>query len=86
MKKVFKVAGIIIIVIVIGIGLLIIQFVKDRKIQAIDQKAMVKTDEKLIGEHLYIKRDNKEDIDVNIYIIISYNIHGGAFIVGDADI
>ena len=92
MKKVFKVAGIIIIVIVIGIGLLIIQFVKDQKIQAIDQKAMIKTDEELIGEHLYIERENKEDIDVNIYITNSeekapliINIHGGAFIAGDAD-
>lgn len=92
MKKVFKVAGIIIIVIVIGIGLLIIQFVKDQKIQAEDQKAMIKTDEELIGEHLYIERENKEDIDVNIYITNSeekaplvINIHGGAFIAGDAD-
>ena len=87
-----KVAGIIIIVIVIGIGLLIIQFVKDQKIQAIDQKAMIKTDEELIGEHLYIERDNKEDVDVNIYISnneeklpLVINIHGGAFIAGDAD-
>ena len=92
MKKVFKVAGIIIIVIVIGIGLLIIQFVKDLKIQAEDQKAMIKTDDELIGEHLYIERDNKEDVDVNIYITNSekkaplvINIHGGAFIAGDAD-
>ena len=92
MKKIFKIAGIIVIVIVVGIGLLIIQFIKDQKIQAIDQKAMIKTDEELIGEHLYIKRDNKEDVDVNIYITKSeekapliINIHGGAFIAGDAD-
>ena len=92
MKKIFKIAGIIVIVIVIGIGLLIIQIIKDQKIQAEDQKAMIKTDEELIGEHLYIERDNKEDIDVNIYIANSeakvplvINIHGGAFIAGDAD-
>lgn len=92
MKKIFKIAGIIVIVIVVGIGLLIIQFIKDQKIQAEDQKAMIKTDEELIGEHLYIERDNKEDIDVNIYIANSeekvplvINIHGGAFIAGDAD-
>lgn len=53
---------------------------------------MIKIDEELIGEHLYIERDNKEDIDVNIYIANSeekvpliINIHGGAFIAGDAD-
>ncbi|MBQ8132688.1 MAG: alpha/beta hydrolase [Bacilli bacterium] len=92
MKKIFKVAGIIVIVIAIGIGLLIIQFIKDQKIQAIDQKAMIKTDEELIGEHLYIERNNKEDVDVNIYIANSeekvpliINIHGGAFVAGDAD-
>ena len=92
MKKIFKIAGIIVIVIVLGIGLLIIQFIKDSKIQAEDQKIMVKTDEELIGEHLYIKRDNKEDVDVNIYIVdgeekvpLVINIHGGAFIAGDAD-
>lgn len=53
---------------------------------------MIKIDEELIGEYLYIKRENKEDVDVNIYIKDSndklpliINIHGGAFIAGDAD-
>ncbi|MBQ7433491.1 MAG: alpha/beta hydrolase [Lachnospiraceae bacterium] len=57
-----------------------------------DQVAMVKTDEELIGEHFYIKRDGKEDIDINFYIPESaektpvvINLHGGAFIAGDAD-
>ena len=92
MKKLFKVLGIIIVVIVIGIILLIIQFINDQKIQAIDQKAMVKTDEELIGEHLYIERENKEDVDINVYtansegkVPLVINIHGGAFIAGDAD-
>lgn len=53
---------------------------------------MIKIDEELIGEYLYIKRENKEDVNVNIYIKDSndklpliINIHGGAFIAGDSD-
>ena len=92
MKKMLKVLGIIIIVILVLVVLLVIKIVKDQKIQAEDQKAMIKSDEELIGEHLYINRDNKEDIDVDIYIRsgneklpLIINIHGGAFIAGDAD-
>ena len=92
MKKMLKVLGIILIVILVLVVLLVIKIVKDQKIQAEDQKAMIKSDEELIGEHLYINRDNKEDIDVNIYIRsgdeklpLVINIHGGAFIAGDAD-
>lgn len=92
MKKMLKVVGIILIIILVLVVLLVIKIVKDQKIQAEDQKAMIKSDEELIGEHLYINRDNKEDIDVNIYIRsgneklpLVINIHGGAFIAGDAD-
>ncbi|MBQ9658655.1 MAG: alpha/beta hydrolase fold domain-containing protein [Clostridia bacterium] len=92
MKKMLKVLGIILIVILVLVILLVIKIVKDQKIQAEDQMAMVKSDEELIGEHLYISRDNKEDIDVNVYIRsgdeklpLVINIHGGAFIAGDAD-
>lgn len=92
MKKMLKVIGIIFLFIIILIVLLIVKVIKDQKIQAEDQKLMVKTDEELIGEHLYINRENKEDIDVNIYIKESneklpliINIHGGAFIAGDSD-
>ncbi len=54
---------------------------------------MIKTDEELIGEHLYIERGKKESIDTNCYFTkttekspLVINIHGGAFIAGDADI
>ena len=92
MKKVLKVIGIIFLIIIIGIVFLVMQFIKDKKIQEEDQKLMIKTDEELIGEHLYIERDGKESVDVNIYIPendelkpLVINIHGGAFVAGDAD-
>ena len=67
MKKVLKVVGIIFIIIIVLILLLVIKFIKDQKIQTEDQEAMIKTDEELIGKHLYIKMEGKEDIDVNFY-------------------
>lgn len=92
MKKVLKVIGIILIIIIVLVLLLVFKIVKDQKIQAEDQEAMIKSDEELIGEHLYINRNNKEDVDVNIYtrdtsekLPLIINIHGGAFIAGDAD-
>lgn len=92
MKKLLKIIGIIFLIILLGVILLVIQFVRDSKIQEEDQKLMIKTDEELIGEHLYIKRDNKEEVDVNVYIpngnekkSLIINLHGGAFIAGDAD-
>lgn len=92
MKKVLKVIGIILIINIVLVLLLVFKIVKDQKIQAEDQEAMIKSDEELIGEHLYINRNNKEDVDVNIYtrdtsekLPLIINIHGGAFIAGDAD-
>lgn len=53
---------------------------------------MVKTDDELIGEHFYMPREGKDDVDLNLYLIddgenhpVVFNIHGGAFIAGDAD-
>lgn len=64
----------------------------DQKLQAEDQANMVKSDEELIGEHFYLKREEKEDVDMNLYLLkdgskhpLVINIHGGAFIAGDAD-
>lgn len=82
----------ILIVIVVAAVALIIKVIHDQKLQAEDQQNMVKTDEELIGEHFYLKRDGKEDVDLNLYTIndgtahpLIINIHGGAFIAGDAD-
>ena len=76
--------------------MLIVAFVAkalyDLKLRAEDQKLMVKSDEELIGEHMYIKRDGADDVDVNLYRYESsdpaplvINLHGGAFVAGDAD-
>ena len=89
MKKVLKVVGIVLLAL---IGLLVISIILSAKRNAEDQAAMVKTDEELIGEHIFIKREGKDDVDVNVYIPKSdektpvvFNLHGGAFIAGDAD-
>ncbi|MBQ9609477.1 MAG: alpha/beta hydrolase, partial [Lachnospiraceae bacterium] len=92
MKKLLKTLGVILVIIIVLILLIIIKFIYDRKIQEKDQKLMIKSDEDIIGEHLFIKRENNEDVDVNIYIRntdeklpLVINLHGGAFIAGDAD-
>ncbi|MBR2189875.1 MAG: alpha/beta hydrolase [Eubacterium sp.] len=92
MKKMLKILKWILIVIIIAAVVLIIKVIHDQKLQAEDQQNMVKTDEELIGEHFYLKRDGKEDVDLNLYTIndgtahpLIINIHGGAFIAGDAD-
>lgn len=92
MKKFFKVLLIIVIAIAVLIGLLVVQIIRNAKKQEIEQALMVKTDEELIGEHFYMPRSGKEDVDLNLYMIddgekhpVVFNIHGGAFIAGDAD-
>lgn len=57
-----------------------------------DQKAMQKTDEQLMGTHLYLPRESENAVDVNFYhpdgaqtVPLIINLHGGAFIAGDAD-
>ena len=79
-------------IIVILTVLLLVKAVRDAKLRAEDQKLMIKSDEELIGEHFYIKRDGADDIDVNLYrfagetpVPLVINIHGGAFVAGDAD-
>ncbi len=66
----------------------------DYAYRAQDQKKMTKTDEELLGEHFYVPREGKEAVDVNVYLPaergdapapVLFNIHGGAFLAGDAD-
>lgn len=90
--KALKIIGIIILVIVLLIIAFIIKAVYDSKLRAEDQKLMVKPDEELIGEHLYIKREGADDVDVNLYryesdepVPLVINLLGGAFVAGDAD-
>lgn len=60
--------------------------------QAHQQELMVKTDEELIGTHFYLERNDEEAVDINLYLRnddmkhpLIINLHGGAFIAGDAD-
>ena len=91
-KKALKIIGMVLLVIVILIVLLIAKAINDAKLRQEDQGLMVKSDEDLIGEHMYIHRDGAEEVDVNYYrfesdepVPLVVNVHGGAFVAGDAD-
>ena len=90
--KALKVIAVIIVIIIILIVLLIVKAMHDAKLRQEDQALMVKSDDELVGEHLYIERDSADDIDVNLYrfesekpVPLVVNLHGGAFVAGDAD-
>ncbi|MBK9157484.1 MAG: alpha/beta hydrolase [Propionibacteriaceae bacterium] len=92
MRTILKIVGVLLAFVAVLASYLAITFFNDQKIQVEDQKLMVKSDEELIGEHLYIDRGGEEPIDVNFYarttsekLPLVINIHGGAFIAGDAD-
>lgn len=89
MKKILKVIGIVILALIV---FLVISTVRDHMLRAADQKDMVKSDDELIGEQFYVPREGQEAVDTNIYIPqtaeklpLIVNLHGGAFIAGDAD-
>ncbi len=86
---ILSVVGVVILVLVV---VFVFKTCSDMRLRAEDAKNMVKSDEELIGEHFYMKRDGKDDVDLNIYMLqtetdlpLVINIHGGAFIAGDAD-
>lgn len=92
MKIVPKVLMIVGIVFVLLIAVVIFRVAKEQSDRALDQQSMAKSDKELIGEHFYVPRAGKEAVDVNLYIPetdeklpIIFNIHGGAFVAGDAD-
>ena len=92
MKLIFRIlkwTGILILIIITA---LVIIAIRNSKEQEKQQALMVKTDEELIGTHFYVPRGDKEDVDVNLYLLndgnkhpLVINLHGGAFIAGDAD-
>ena len=95
-KKVLKILGIILLVIVLLIAATVAYFVsqlnKAADDRAANQAAMVKSDEDLLGEHFYVPREGLDPVDVNLYIPeegenlpVVFHLHGGAFIAGDAD-
>lgn len=87
--KILKWIGIVLLVLIL---MIVVRFFIDRKRQAEDQERMVKSDEELLGTHFYVPREGKASVDVNLYTHddgevhpLIVNIHGGAFIAGDAD-
>ena len=91
-----KILGIILLVIILlVVGILLFlsyQLKKGAEDRAANQAAMVKSDEELLGEHFYVPRQGLDSVDVNIYLPkdgkslpVVFNLHGGAFIAGDAD-
>lgn len=92
MKKFIKMIGMILIVIVI-IAIMFLMKVKiDVNRRSEDQLNMVKADDELIGERLCIDRNGRNSIDINFYmpqtnmaLPLVINLHGGAFIAGNAD-
>lgn len=94
--KILKILGVIALVaVLLAVGVLLFlshQLKKGAEERAANQAAMVKTDEELLGEHFYVPRQDMESVDVNLYLPedgeslpVVFNLHGGAFIAGDAD-
>ncbi len=69
MKKMLKILKWILIIISVAVVALVIKVIRDQKLQAEDQQIMIKTDEELVGEHFYLEREDKEDIDLNLYLM-----------------
>ena len=91
--KVLGIVLLVIILLVVGVLLFLsYQLKKGAEDRAANQAAMVKSDEELLGEHFYVPRQGLDPVDVNIYfpkdgenLPVVFNLHGGAFIAGDAD-
>ena len=80
--------------IILTIFLLIyLKSIYDSKLREEDRKLMKKNDKTRIGKRFYINRKENSDIEMNLYIRsesnnylpLLINLHGGAFIAGDAD-
>lgn len=95
-RKILKIVGIVLLVIVllmVGVVLFIFyQLKKGMEDRADNQAAMVKSDDELLGIHFYVPRQGLDFVDVNLYLPeegdnlpVVFNLHGGAFIAGDAD-
>lgn len=87
--KILKWVGIVLLVLIV---ILVVQVIISQRRQAEDQAMMVKSDEELLGKRLIIDREGEKEIRVNVYLPeggeklpLIVNIHGGAFIAGDAD-
>lgn len=85
------IANFLLIVLIIGFSI----FLQTYRKQCAELRAPLKKDDSLlIGERVNIERDNKDAVAVNLYIPdnmgeeklpVVFNIHGGGFVGGDAD-
>lgn len=78
---------------VLGAGWLFCSAQASAKSYAEDQLRMAKPDEELLGTRLEVPREGETPVRVNVYIPESedalpvvFNLHGGAFIGGNADL
>lgn len=93
MKKVLKLFLIsVLIVILLIIVVVIVAVIRSQKSYAEDQLKMPKTDDEMLGERFEVPRTELDPVKVNLYIPdgaekipVVFNIHGGAFIAGHAD-
>lgn len=85
------IVNVLLIVLIIGFGIFLHAY---RKNCAELRAPLKKDDSLLIGERVRIGRDKKDDVAVNLYIPdnmgaeklpVVFNIHGGGFVGGDAD-
>lgn len=84
-----KKAGVVLLSLTVLLGGALFRNAKEQERQ---QALMVKTADQLLGTHFYMPRDDAEAVDMNLYLLddgashpLVINLHGGAFIAGDAD-
>ncbi len=93
-RKIIVLSGIIVLLLIF-IGIFNAFLASYRKSCADMRAVLVKDDKDLIGERVEIERDGKAKVKVNLYIPdnigseplpVVFNIHGGGFVGGDADL
>ncbi len=93
-RKIIVLSGIIVLLLIF-IGIFNVFLASYRKSCADMRAVLVKDDKDLIGERIEIERDGNEKVKVNLYIPdnigaeplpVVFNIHGGGFVGGDADL
>lgn len=87
--KMLKAVAIVFLALFAGTALLLI---RNAKFQERQQALMRKPDGELLGTRFHMPREGAEGVDMNLYLIqdggahpLVLNLHGGAFIAGDAD-
>lgn len=90
MIKIILIAALVIILLIIA--MVVIAVVRSQRSYAEDQLKMPKADEEMLGERFEVPRAGLDPVKVNLYIPdgtekipVVFNIHGGAFVAGHAD-